>query len=145
VKHLRGIPVRLHPGDDLKLSLEKLVRETNIGAACVLSCAGSLRKGSLRFAGRDRETVIEGPLEIVSLSGTLSPDGLHLHAALADREGRVTGGHLREGCEVLTTAEIVVAALPELAFRRRLDPATGHAELVIETIASVVDEALLAP
>ena len=43
------------------------------------------------------------------------------------------GGHLLDGCIVQTTAEIVLAILPEVSFSRRHDTATGYAELVITT------------
>jgi uncharacterized protein len=145
MNHLRGIALRLVPREDLKGSLQRLVRERQLDAACVVSCAGSLRSAALRFAGRDRETRIEGPLEILSLTGTLSPEGLHLHLCVADGEGRVLGGHLLEGCEIATTAEIVVAALPELRFRRRTDPDTGYPELEIEEKVTEPDPALLTP
>ena len=38
-----------------------------------------------------------------------------------------------DGCIVLTTAEIVLAILPEVRFSRRHDIVTGYAELVITT------------
>ncbi|MGA1484026.1 MAG: PCC domain-containing protein, partial [Vulcanococcus sp.] len=81
--------------------------------------------------GATQATAIHGELEILSLSGTLSPDGAHLHVAIADRNGTVIGGHLCAGSLVRTTAELVIGLLPEWQFRRELDPATGYAELRI--------------
>jgi hypothetical protein len=43
----------------------------------------------------------------------------------------VIGGHLCAGSLVRTTAELLIALLPEWRFSRRIDPATGYAELVI--------------
>jgi hypothetical protein len=51
---------------------------------------------------------------------------------VSDHDGRVTGGHVREGCIVLTTAEIVVALLPGFRFGREFDTVTEYRELVIE-------------
>ncbi len=85
----------------------------------------------LRFAGAAEATAIRGDLEILSLAGTLSPDGAHLHIATADNTGAVIGGHLCAGSRVRTTAELVVALLPEWQFHRVLDLATGFAELQI--------------
>ena len=96
-----------------------------------MSCVGSLSRARLRLAGGERVLEREGPFEIVALVGTLSPDGPHLHVALADGDGRVLGGHLLEGCLVHTTAEIVLAALDDVGFTRALDPATGWRELVV--------------
>jgi len=70
-------------------------------------------------------------LEILSLSGTLSADGAHLHIAIADSSGAVIGGHLCSGSLVRTTAELVIGLLPEWQFRRERDPATSYPELAI--------------
>ena len=124
--------VRLHPGDDLRESLERFVKQDGAGAAFVASCAGSLEVAAIRFADQQDATTLEGPFEIVSLSGTLSVDGTHLHIAVADRSGRTIGGHLAPGAKVYTTAEIVVGELQGARFRREVDPATTYKELVIE-------------
>jgi hypothetical protein len=52
-------------------------------AGCLISAVGSLSLAQLRLAGATQATSIHGELEIVSLSGTLSPDGAHLHIAVA--------------------------------------------------------------
>jgi predicted DNA-binding protein with PD1-like motif len=100
-------------------------------AGCLISAVGSLSVAQLRLAGAAEATAIHGELEILSLSGTLSPDGAHLHIAVADRRGEVLGGHLCAGSLVRTTAELVIGLLPEWRFSRQLDPATGFAELRI--------------
>src|SRR5438309_2177786 len=69
---LRAVCIRLLPGQDPKAELDKLAKEKGIEAGCVLSCAGSLARASVRFANRPEATVIEDKLEIVSLSGTVS-------------------------------------------------------------------------
>jgi hypothetical protein len=70
-------------------------------------------------------------MEILSLSGTLSPDGSHLHIAVAGSRGEVIGGHLCAGSLVRTTAELLIGLLPQWRFNRELDPTTGYAELQI--------------
>ena len=97
----------------------------------MISAVGSLSLAQLRLAGATRATAIGGELEIISLSGTLSPDGSHLHIAIADSSGAVIGGHLCAGSLVRTTAELVISLLPEWRFSRELDPATGYPELRI--------------
>ncbi len=42
------------------------------------------------------------------------------------------GGHLCVGSLVRTTAELVIGLLPEWQFSRKLDLATGYAELQIK-------------
>ena len=90
------------------------------------------RTVALRYAGAARPEVLEGDFEIVALAGSLSADGAHLHMAIADGAGRVTGGHVCAGCRVRTTAEILLALLPGWTFARRRDAVTGYPELVIE-------------
>ena len=125
--------LRLVPGDDLRVSLESafaaLAQEHGIQAACIVSAIGSLSRAVLRYADKSAGSDINAPLELLMLSGTLSPDGAHLHASVADEKGEVKGGHLMPGCIVRTTAEVVIALLPGWQFRRELDVATGFNEL----------------
>jgi predicted DNA-binding protein with PD1-like motif len=131
---MRVVPLRLSPGVDLRLALEQLLRQEGVQAGCVISGIGSLSVALLRLAGQEAITPLCGELEILSLAGTLSPDGAHLHIAVADNAGTVTGGHLCPGSLVRTTAELVVGLLPEWHFSRELDPATGYAELKIRPL-----------
>jgi len=122
--------IRLHPGDDLKKSVESFVHEKNIKAAMIVTTVGSLNKVNLRFANQKTATEVKGPLEIVSLVGTLSAtSGSHLHLSVSDSTGKTTGGHLLDGSEVFTTAEIGIAELKDKEFKRVLDPKSGFNEL----------------
>ncbi|RZM82242.1 PPC domain-containing DNA-binding protein [Leptolyngbya iicbica] len=123
--------LRLSPGDDLKQCLQSFTESQAIAAGCILTTVGSLQQASLRFAGQDRATLLTGRFEIVSLVGTLSPEGLHLHLAIADSQGQMIGGHVMPGCLIYTTAEIVVGGLSGVTFQRRLDAQTGYRELEI--------------
>ena len=118
--------LRLNPGDDLRGALEAWAR-----TGFVVAGIGSLTHAQLRFAGDSGPTRVEGPLEILTLSGSLTPDGAHLHVSVSDASGRVLGGHVCAGCVVHTTAELLVAPLPGGSLSRGFDPATGYAELVI--------------
>lgn len=129
------LAIRLHPGQDILDELELVAVRQEIEAACVLACAGSLTKATLRYANRNEPTVLSGHFEIVSLSGTLSRHGSHFHIAIADGQGRTTGAHLLPGSAVYTTAEIVLGILPDLRFLRTFDPQTGYPELDIQTSA----------
>jgi len=133
---VKVVPLRLRPGDDLRRVLESWFAQQDECAGCMISAVGSLSTAQLRFAGRDEIIVLRSSLEILSLSGTLSPDGAHLHMAVADSRGAVIGGHLCAGSLVRTTAELVVGLLPGWSFRRQLDPASGYAELKIGPQAS---------
>jgi predicted DNA-binding protein with PD1-like motif len=128
---MRTLAVRLHPGDDLKRAVKRLVAEHAIQAGWVLTCVGSLSRAVLRPAGPAEPVTIEGPLEIMSLVGTLSPDGVHLHLSVADRRCATAGGHLLDGCLVRTTAELVLGVGEDVVFGRQTDPGTGYDELVV--------------
>jgi uncharacterized protein len=129
---MHALPIRLFPGDDLKACLDRIVYEKNWRAAAVLSGIGSLTKAMIRYAGKPEETRIEGPLEIISLSGTLASfGGSHLHICVADSNGKTYGGHLKEGAVIRTTAEIIIGVLDGYAFHREHDAQTDSAELVI--------------
>ena len=121
--------LRLTPGQDLMQQLR--IWASAYEAASVLSVVGSLNHANLRFANQPQPTRIQGPLEILSLSGTLSKHGVHLHLSVADGQGKVTGGHLKLGNEIFTTAEIVLGIYPNLVFDRELDETYGYKELVV--------------
>jgi predicted DNA-binding protein with PD1-like motif len=125
------LPIRLTPGDDLRAALAALPALHGVEAAFVLQGIGSLGAASIRLAGASDGTPLSGDLEILSLAGSLSPDGAHLHIAVADAQGRVTGGHVAPGCVVRTTAEVLVALLPGHRFTREHDDKTGYPELVV--------------
>ena len=124
--------VRLTPGQDLRGEFEKLMALANIRAGFVLSAVGSLTKVALRLANQQETHTMEGPFEIVSLTGTLGPDGSHLHMAVSDGKGATTGGHLVEGCIVFTTVELVIGEAVGLIFHRETDPRTTFKELSIQ-------------
>lgn len=128
---MRVYALRLRPGQDLRQELERFTKERGIRAGFVITTVGSLRKASLRLADRSDATGFEGKFEIVSLVGTLTQDGVHLHASISDGEGKTVGGHLVEGCLVYTTAEIVIGEAAGMEFRRETDAETTYKELTI--------------
>ncbi len=124
-------PLRLRPGDDLRRALELAAQHAGWPAAFVVAGIGSLADPRLRFADRPTETVFAGAFELVSLSGSLAANGSHLHMSIADERGAVYGGHVVYGNRVRTTAEVLIAPLPEWQLVREHDPATGFQELVV--------------
>src|SRR5687768_7349775 len=122
---------RLLPAQDLREEIEKLTVLYNIRAGFVLSAVGSLTKVALRLANRKDTHTLEGHFEIVSLNGTIGPDGPHLHIAVSGGEGITTGGHVTAGCVVFTTVELVIGEAVGLLFHRDTDPRTTFKELSI--------------
>ena len=128
---LRTIASRFSPGEDLRDAIERLGHEHHVEAGCILGAVGSLTVATLRLAGADTYAKFAGPFEIISLSGTVSPSGVHLHLAVAGADGRAMGGHLVHGCVVHTTVEVVMADMTGVRFLRLPDAATGYNELNI--------------
>ena len=126
-----ALPLRLNPGDDLRASLVAALAASGHGAGFVLQGIGSLSVAQLRYSGVPQPAELHGDLEILTLAGSVSPDGAHLHMSVSDAEGRVLGGHVGPGCIVRTTAELLLALLPGQRFSREHDPQTGYAELKI--------------
>lgn len=128
---LATLALRLVPGDDLRRRIEEASTAQAWEAAFVVAGIGSLRPAALRLAGASEAVVIDRDLELLTLSGSLSPDGAHLHMSIADETGRVMGGHVAYGCRVRTTAEVLIAVLPGWRFAREPDARTGYAELAV--------------
>jgi predicted DNA-binding protein with PD1-like motif len=127
---MQFLPLRLPPGVDLRGALAAALRQAGTDSAFVVCGIGSLTGATLRYAGEPAEATIAGPLEIVSLSGSLTRSGPHLHMSVSDASGRVCGGHVGLGNLVRTTAEILLALLPAGTLHREHDAATGFSELV---------------
>jgi len=132
---MRPLPLRLHPHQDLRGALQAILAEHQVSAAFVLQGIGSLSTANIRFAGMSEATQLQGDLEILTLAGSLSSDGVHLHMTVSDAQGRVIGGHVAPGCIVRTTAEILLALLPEHHFSRAPDAESGWDELVVRPLA----------
>lgn len=123
--------LRLLPGLDLRASIQKYVTEHKIKAGWIITCAGSLTDYNIRFANASEGTKGSGHFEIVSLTGTLSQNGSHIHISISDSTGKTIGGHLLEGCKVYTTAEIILNESSKYLFTRQKDGSTPWEELHI--------------
>jgi len=123
---------RLKPGQDLFDDIERFVADKKIEAGCVLCAVGSLTHTTLRLANREFYTEYDGHFEIVSLTGTVSTNGSHLHISISDGDGKTIGGHLVSGCKIYTTAEIVLAVFEDVVYKRELlENDSGYEELVV--------------
>ena len=121
---------RLTKGMDLKEEIEKYAIDNNVSGVVICS-VGCLSKLVIRLA--DGESILEqdGMFEIVSVTGTLSPNGVHIHISVSDEDGNTIGGHLKNGCIVNTTAEVCLTIFDDIKFSREFDDSTGYDELVV--------------
>ena len=127
---------RLKPGADLKKGIEDFAKSHGLKAAYIVTCVGGLEQVTMRMAGakpdsQDIRTHAQD-FEIVSLVGTTGINGSHLHIAVSDNLGKVSGGHLKEGTLIHPTAEIVLGEIEDATFSRQFDEETGFDELVVE-------------
>jgi uncharacterized protein len=134
IKNTVAHPFRLKPGQDLKKSIEDYVKENDIKAGWIATCVGSLTNYNIRFANKKEGNTGTGHFEIVSLAGTVSTNGSHIHINISDSTGNSIGGHLLQGCIVYTTAEIVLQSTPHFIFKREKDGSTPWEELQVEKL-----------
>lgn len=125
---------RLKPGSDLKKSIQDFIIEKNITAGWINTCVGSLTTYNIRFANQPNTSSANGHFEIVSLTGTLSVNGSHIHIGVSDSTGTTFGGHLSDGNIIYTTAEIVIGTSNQFNFTREKDGTTEWEELQVHEV-----------
>jgi len=124
---LDGLP----HGSDLLEAITDLARKNGIKTGTVMAI-GAVKRARIGFydqTGREyRERDIVEPMEISSCLGNISmKDGeifVHAHVTLADREGRVMGGHLCSGT-IVFAAECRISELRGEYLDRGYDETTG--------------------
>lgn len=133
---MKQFTIRLTEGKDVKQEIERVVLENNIQAGVILAAVGGLQNAVFRLSKLPNSEhpikEIEGPLEIVSCSGTLSKEGCHIHLSVSDREGNCYGGHLKKGSTVFVTVELVFGVFEDVVYKRIFDEQTGFKELSLE-------------
>lgn len=146
----RIVVARVRLGGDLFLMMEEIAEKENIRAGVILSAVGALSRASMRnvktlpeklpIREANRFSVsLEGPFEILSVSGNISEvEGrptVHAHitlSAVRDDEVISLGGHLTEGCIACPFVELVIAELEDISMRKALDDETGTYQLFHE-------------
>ncbi len=132
----RVVAMRLAPGEDVMEGIKKGCAEHGIKEGLILGGIGSFDGAAFMVPiplpdkkagyGYGDPIRFEGPIELVALSGQicLGDDGetmFHVHASLADQQGKGWGGHLIEGNKVLLTTDILVAEVGGISMGRRYD------------------------
>ncbi|MBD2551419.1 DUF296 domain-containing protein [Microcystis elabens FACHB-917] len=117
---MHPLPLHLGPGSDLRTSLEQVAIEAG-AAGFVLGVVGDLSQAAFQCPGLEEPTVLQGHLEIITLQGTVAPQGVHLHLSLSDGDCQVWGGHLEHGSLVLRGADLLVGFLPVAQSARPAD------------------------
>ena len=104
---METLPLELEPGQDLHLALSELAIQQQL-SGFVLGVVGNLSQATFRCPGQQQPTRMSGELEVITLNGTFSPAGVHLHLSLSDGACQVWGGHLEPGTVVLKGAQLLL-------------------------------------
>jgi predicted DNA-binding protein with PD1-like motif len=133
----RIVVMRLDPGEDFLNALRAGLAHYDVRDGVVLSCVATWAPCRLHqvqdtgYPAKERILELPGPVEVMNVSGAVAGGEPHLHATVADREGRAYGGHVEPGTAVLYLAEVVVG---ELSGNRmvRVRDARGIAQLTAD-------------
>jgi predicted DNA-binding protein with PD1-like motif len=127
----KRVVARLRHGADLLDEILAVAGEHHIEIGQLWGL-GAVKRARLAYYDQSGkaywEFALDRPLEIVSLLGNVSlRDGraaVHAHAAFADDEGRMYGGHVATGCEIFACELLLVEFSGELLVREH-DEVTG--------------------
>jgi len=130
---MKQLSFRIKEGELFREVIESKCKEAGVKAGVILSAVGGFQKLFLRMPilpNQEKHTVkeLDGPFEIISINGTISPNDCHIHVSASDKDGVCIGGHLKEGSTVKNTAEVVIGVFEDVIFERNFDSETGYEE-----------------
>jgi len=109
-------------GEDILVSLREAVEKSAIKNALILVGVGSLTSYHYHVVGDSNlpplnihmqsDSRATMPLDIVSITGYVLDGRVHAHIGMSDSKIQF-GGHLEEGCEILTFCSITLGVLPD--------------------------------
>ena len=114
----RIVQIRFTSGEDLLLGLRQGVAEAGVERGVIIGGAGSLASYHFHVVRTTNlppgNTCIEGvgAFDILTVTGVISNGKVHPHITFSTPHVAM-GGHLEEGCEVLTFALVAIAETPE--------------------------------
>ncbi len=120
-------------GADLYKSIAKFCQDEDIKVGRVMAM-GAVKNATVAYYNQRKRTYrtmkLKKEMEILGCFGNVSlKDGkpfVHVHIALADKQGKTFGGHLMPGTTVFA-CEIFVEEFEGKALDRKLDDKTGLA------------------
>jgi uncharacterized protein len=120
--------VTLEPGELLLESIVELARQADIHTGALLTGIGSLSKARIHTVLTNINPVenlfldVDGPLEVTNFNGLIANYEPHIHITFATPKMQFYGGHLENGCQILTQSEFSVLRLPDVRLHRQIDP-----------------------
>lgn len=134
------IAARILPGTDLIEGIEAICRNQQVDSGFIVSGIGSLQHATIVYVVPDTSAPtgasyatprkVDGPLELVSLQGTIGRTkdqgvAVHAHGMVVGPDMKIWGGHLIvSGNPVLVTGEIMICPTPDISLVKRMDPET---------------------
>jgi uncharacterized protein len=114
----RIVFVRLDYGEDILLSLRAAVAQAGIRNGVILGGYGSVTSYHVHVVKTTNmppgDTFFKGEaaLDILTMHGMILDGRVHAHITFADDQ-KALGGHLEEGCHVLTFTVVTIAETAE--------------------------------
>jgi predicted DNA-binding protein with PD1-like motif len=125
-KYGRCFFISLDRGEDVLISLRKLIAENSIRNAVLVSGIGTLESCVTHYVsttGREPVDVFapleNRPLELDSIQGIIADGVPHFHMVVSEGD-RTYAGHMEEGCRVLYLFEAVILEVEDVALTRRV-------------------------
>ncbi len=132
----RLMAVRLKPGTDMLIEIEKACAENGIKNGVVVSGIGGVttavfcdptyfpeRKQPYNYGA---PIVVKDDLSIAGISGIVCNDddgsvNTHIHVTFSNEKGQCYAGHLKEGTRTMLTVDLVIAEIEGLRMSRKFD------------------------
>lgn len=123
--------LQIKNGDDLLAAITEYCQNNNIQAG-LIHAVGAFKKAAFSFYDQEKKRylteAVNRPTELLSCLGNISlKDGqpfIHAHITIADKMGKVYGGHLEKGSIVFACECAIMQAGGEF-LKRKLDKLTG--------------------
>jgi hypothetical protein len=113
--------LRLDKGDLMLEAIRDFARDNNVRDGAVLTAVGGLEQ--CRFHGvNGTMTEVNEAVELLNLNGLIADGEAHLHIVVSNKAKGAFGGHLEEGCKVLSQVEITLAKFAGPPITRKPPP-----------------------
>lgn len=132
----RVLALRLMPGTDMLIEIEKACKEHQIANGVIISGIGGVTKAAFcdpqYFPERKQPynygapIIVNTHLSISGVSGIICHDddgtiNTHIHVAFSDEQGRCYAGHLVEGTRVMLTVDMLIGEVEGFSMSRKMD------------------------
>ncbi len=119
--------LRIDPGEDVLISVRKLLNKHKISQAIILGGYGTLSEYHLHWVTRGTLPSKnafgkgKGGIEILGMNGLVVGGEPHIHVALSTKKGAF-GGHMEEACRAYVVCEVFLMELKGRKLTRKSTP-----------------------